>query len=72
MFGVRADTDRQWLPQPDANFLSWAYGFCILSGILSILGGMCMMTDFFKLRLESNYVKRPPPQYAPQVVQYRR
>nr|KAG5686680.1 hypothetical protein BaRGS_025999 [Batillaria attramentaria] len=52
MFGVQVESDRQWLPQPDSNFLSWAYGFCILGALLALFSGMCALTDYFRLRVE--------------------
>lgn len=58
MFGVRVGTDRQWLPEPDLNYLSWAYGFCILSAFLSLFGAMAMLTDFFRLRSQAAYDSR--------------
>ena len=32
IFGIKADIDRQWLPNPDSNFLSWSFGCAVLSG----------------------------------------
>ena len=76
LFGVNVDQDRDWLPHPDSTFLSWAYGFAILSAFLCLFAGMCMTTDFFRMRLESQYDRRgqsggggvaryaaPPPSY---------
>lgn len=54
MFGVQVNSDRQWLPQPDSNYLSWAYGFCILGAILCLFAGMCSITDYFRLRADSS------------------
>ena len=76
LFGVNVDQDRDWLPHPDSTFLSWAYGFAILAAFLCLFAGMCMTTDFFRMRLESRYDRRaqsggggvaryaaPPPSY---------
>ncbi|KAL5015464.1 hypothetical protein ScPMuIL_009734 [Solemya velum] len=45
VFGVFKE-DRQWVPRPDQNYLSWSYGFAVISmlvtlgaGVLLLLGG---------------------------------
>lgn len=37
--------DRQWMPRPDQNFLSWGYGFFIISGIFSLAAGICLYLE---------------------------
>ena len=64
MFGVKADVDRQWLPNPDSNFLSWSFGFCILSGFFSIFAGMCLLSDYLRIGIETKRSMRDPA-YAP-------
>ncbi|KAK7091809.1 uncharacterized protein [Littorina saxatilis] len=75
IFGVKVDQDREWLPQPDSVSLAWAYGFAILAGFLTLFSGMCMATDFVRMRLEDKYdsaahgsgpavrYAAPPPNY---------
>jgi len=41
LFGYQVN-DRYWLPRPDLNFLSWGFGFLIISGISSLVSGICM------------------------------
>jgi len=59
MFGYNADVNRQWLPNPDSNFLSWSFGFCILSGFFSIFAGMCLAADWMVAKEEEARLKRP-------------
>ncbi|ESO85353.1 hypothetical protein LOTGIDRAFT_96885, partial [Lottia gigantea] len=32
--------DPEWMPRPWMNYLSWGYGFCVLSGFFNAFGGM--------------------------------
>ena len=72
---MKVDQDRDWLPHPDSTFLSWAYGFAILAGFFCLFAGMCMMTEFYRMCVESRYDQRspsgggvryaaPPPNYS--------
>ncbi|KAK7461543.1 hypothetical protein BaRGS_00038689 [Batillaria attramentaria] len=60
MFGTKADIDRQWLPNPDSNFLSWSFGFCVLSGFFSIFAGMCLLADYLRIGFEEKKANRGP------------
>lgn len=42
VFGVKSE-DRQWMPRPDQNFLSWSFGICVMSGFFSLFGAMCLL-----------------------------
>lgn len=66
--------DWQWMPRPDMNFLSWGYGFFIISGIASIGAGVCFYLEAKKvyeelLRKEDEYNKMTLEMsgYAPSV-----
>lgn len=76
IFGVKVDQDREWLPQPDANYLSWAFGFAILACLLHIFGGSCMATDFYRLFMADRYDRGsaapPPVKYSAPPPQYNR
>jgi len=41
LFGYQVN-DRYWLPRPDLNFLSWGFGFLIISGIASLVSGVLL------------------------------
>ena len=43
--------DWQWMPRPDMNFLSWGYGFFIISGIASIGAGVCFYLEAKKVSI---------------------
>lgn len=58
IFGIKADVDRQWLPNPDSNFLSWSFGCAVLSGFFSIFSAMCMSVDYLRIREEEERLKR--------------
>jgi hypothetical protein len=54
--------DWQWMPRPDMNFLSWGYGFFIISGLASIGAGVCLFMEAKKcykelLAREEEYTK---------------
>ncbi|XP_076437556.1 uncharacterized protein LOC143276793 [Babylonia areolata] len=70
MFGIKADVDRQWLPSPDSNFLSWSFGFCVLSGFFSIFAGMCLLADSLRLRSDSQRDRRSSAGYVKPKVTY--
>ncbi|XP_029635852.1 uncharacterized protein LOC115211099 isoform X1 [Octopus sinensis] len=42
VFGVKSE-DRQWMPRPDQNYLSWSFGICVLSGFFSLFSAMCLL-----------------------------
>ncbi|KAK6168197.1 hypothetical protein SNE40_022073 [Patella caerulea] len=58
VFGVKAEIDRQWLPQPDSNYLSWSFGFCVLSGFFSLFGGMCLLVESMRLYVSNKNDRR--------------
>ncbi|KAI8776886.1 hypothetical protein BgiMline_035150 [Biomphalaria glabrata] len=60
IFGIKADIDRQWLPNPDSNFLSWSFGFAALSGFFSIFAAMCLSTDYVRIREEEEKATQGP------------
>ena len=46
--------DWQWMPRPDMNFLSWGYGFFIISGLASIGAGVCFYLEAKKVRAHTH------------------
>ncbi|XP_046583898.1 uncharacterized protein LOC124291041 isoform X2 [Haliotis rubra] len=54
LFGIKADTDRQWLPHPDSNYLSWSFGFAVLSAFFALFAGMCLLVEWMRLNQEEN------------------
>lgn len=61
IFGIQSDIDRQWIPRPDQNFLSWSFGLAVLAGFFCIFGGMCMLVDSLRLSHERKKGRSPPP-----------
>jgi len=62
LFGYQVN-DRYWLPRPDLNFLSWGFGFLIITGISSLVSGICLFKaawDTYKelLLREDMYTKQ--------------
>ncbi|GFR63415.1 hypothetical protein ElyMa_003603900 [Elysia marginata] len=41
VFGVYKE-DRRWMPRPDMNLLSWAYGFTCVSGWFCLFAAICL------------------------------
>lgn len=37
--------DRQWMPRPDLNFMSWGYGFAIIYGMFALASGVCFFLE---------------------------
>ncbi|XP_005107971.1 uncharacterized protein LOC101853410 [Aplysia californica] len=60
IFGIKADIDRQWLPNPDSNFLSWSFGCAVLSGFFSIFSAMCLSVDHLRIKEEEERANRGP------------
>ena len=60
--------DRQWMENPDKNFLSWSFGMVVFSGFLILFAGMCIIVSGLQVRLENQYERRRKPyaDYAPQ------
>lgn len=42
LFGVKKE-DRGWMPRPDQNYLSWAYGFFVISIIFTLISGFLLL-----------------------------
>ncbi|GAB1606769.1 uncharacterized protein LOC115211099 isoform X2 [Argonauta hians] len=53
VFGVKSE-DRQWMPRPDQNFLSWSFGICVISGFFSLFAAMCLLVASMSLSNERN------------------
>lgn len=47
-FGAESQ-DRYWMPRPDLNFLSWGFGFYIISGIMSLAAGVTFFYEAWKV-----------------------
>jgi hypothetical protein len=61
LFGVQTN-DRYWLPRPDQNFLSWGFGFLIISAIFALIAGIILFREAQKtydalLLKEDEYTK---------------
>ena len=61
LFGTKSVVDRQWIENPDKNYLSWSFGLIVLSGFLLLFGGMCVFVAGMQVRLMVNYNKKPAP-----------
>ncbi|ELT92572.1 hypothetical protein CAPTEDRAFT_167369 [Capitella teleta] len=44
--------DRNWMPRPDLFFLSWGFGFYIISGIMSLFSGIAFFYEAWKVYKE--------------------
>ncbi|KAL4217952.1 hypothetical protein ACF0H5_022691 [Mactra antiquata] len=66
---VFAEMSRQenYFPRPWMNYLSWSYGFNVLSGFFSSFGGICLfiMAMILKEKLFSNEDDRGKPMKGP-------
>lgn len=41
VFGVKKE-DRNWVPRPDMNYLSWSYGLCCISGFATLFAALAL------------------------------
>lgn len=62
LFGKQVN-DRYWMPRPDQNYLSWGFGFLIISGICCLGAGICLFKaawDTYQelLRREDEYTRQ--------------
>lgn len=57
VFGINAELDKNWMPFPKLNYLSWSYGLAILSCFFSIFGSIAQVTHVMILRQE---LREPP------------
>jgi len=62
VFGVQVN-DRYWMPRPDQNFLSWGFGFLVISAIFALVSGILLYKEgqdtYNKLlRKEDEYTKQ--------------
>ncbi|KAL4217992.1 hypothetical protein ACF0H5_022730 [Mactra antiquata] len=75
LFGIKSDTDRQWFPRPDQNYLAWSFGLMVVAGFFCIFSAMCLLFDSLRIRWDmekkkaqtdpyKGYKMKPvPPQY---------
>lgn len=61
IFGLKSDVDRQWLPRPDQNFLSWSFGMAVVAAFFAIFSGMCLLIDSMRLSQQRRKQNAPPP-----------
>lgn len=64
MYGVFCG-DRQWMPRPDLNFISWGYGFLIIQGIITTGAGVCY---FLEAQKAFNELDRRDQEYTKAVL----
>lgn len=59
IFGIKKE-DRQWVPRPDQNYLSWAYGFFIISAFFTLFSAITLVlaSRDFKRKLKQDYPDR--------------
>ena len=43
IFGIMSYYDYYWMPNPDLNYLSWSYGFAVLSAFFSFFAGIAQV-----------------------------
>lgn len=63
LFGVQSDVDRQWIPRPDQNYLSWSFGLVVVAGFFGIFAAMCFLFDGFRLKFEEEKQSRAADPY---------
>ncbi|WAR16794.1 hypothetical protein MAR_031388 [Mya arenaria] len=61
VFGISSDGDRDWLPRPDQNYLSWSFGVAVVAGFFAIFAGMCLVIDSMRLGQIRRRQNAPPP-----------
>ncbi|KAK3088435.1 hypothetical protein FSP39_019167 [Pinctada imbricata] len=60
IFGVKKE-DRQWMPRPDQCYLSWSYGFFIISGFFTLFAAFVLLKAGReeKESLKHDYPRKP-------------
>ncbi|XP_064652425.1 uncharacterized protein LOC135503067 [Lineus longissimus] len=62
VFGVKSEK-REWMPRPDQNFLSWSFGFAILSGFFSTFAGLFLLAAAKDVITKKRKAKKDPHAY---------
>ncbi|KAJ8321660.1 hypothetical protein KUTeg_000131 [Tegillarca granosa] len=62
VFGVFKE-DRQWVPRPDQNYLSWSYGFFVISAIFALFSGLVLIKSGQDANRLSRKSYNGPPRY---------
>ena len=59
LFGVQAHYDHLWMPKPELNYLSWSYGFAVLTAFFNIFATIAQTVY---TRVERQELREPPAQ----------
>ena len=67
LFGYQVN-DRYWLPRPDQNFLSWGFGFMVISMIVSLAAGVLLFKAAWATYQVNNPIQSTVPYTAEHTV----
>lgn len=64
LFAVMFKTDRNWIPNPNLNYLSWSYGLAVLSAFFMSFASIGLFTDVAINRKEMRLPPKADPMLA--------
>ncbi|XP_022308772.1 uncharacterized protein LOC111114657 [Crassostrea virginica] len=60
VFGTMSVVNRQWIQNPDKNYLSFSFGLMVMSGFLVLFGGFCAIFSATQYRFDRKKSQEKP------------
>ena len=60
VFGTMSVVNRQWIQNPDKNYLSFSFGLMVMSGFLVLFGGFCATFSATQYRFDRKKNQEKP------------
>ncbi|XP_061169288.1 uncharacterized protein LOC133178584 [Saccostrea echinata] len=67
IFGTMSVVNRQWIQNPDKNYLSYSFGLMVMSGFLLVFGGFCAAFSATQVRFDQK-MSQEKPRYGGQII----
>lgn len=60
IFGTMSVVNRQWIQNPDKNYLSFSFGLMVMSGFMVLFGGFCAAFSAAQVRYDQKKSEEKP------------
>lgn len=67
LFGTMSVVNRQWIQNPDKNYLSFSFGLMVMSGFLLLFAGFCATFSATQTRFDQKK-SQEKPRYGGQII----